>query len=140
MTSISPELLASYAATDYTVETPTAALTVHIGEYSAPLAQLHAAYGVTTSAMITAFNPYSQPRSDADNAAANARLFADLAEKGWPTLPAHGVDPGGSCAPEEGAWIAGITFADAFALSCKYQQNAFVFADAAAVPRLGLCT
>lgn len=139
MTSISRELLSAYAATDYMVLQPEAPFIVHIGQYSLALAQLHAAYGVPTSAMITGHNPYSMMRSEAENAAANAALFADIAALNLPWLPAHGADPSGVCAPEPGAWIAGISFDAAFALSQKYQQNAFVFADAMAVPRLGLC-
>jgi hypothetical protein len=139
MTSIRAELLASYAATDYTIQQPEVPFVVHIGEYSSALAQLQTAYGVDSSAMITAWNPYSQQHSDAENAAANAALFADLRAKNLRWLAAHGADPGGTCAPEPGAWIAGISYDEAFILSRKYQQNAFVFADASAVPRLGLC-
>ncbi len=139
MTSISRELLGAYAATDYKVLQPEAPFIVHIGEYSSALALLQAAYGVHCSAMITGYNPYSMTRADAENAAANAALFADIAGLNLPWLPAHGADPSGICPPEPGAWIAGISFEAAFALSQKYQQNAFVFADETAVPRLGLC-
>ena len=139
MTSIRQELLASYAATDYAVQRPAAPFIVHIGEYSPALAQLQADYGVQSSALITAWNPYSIARPEAENVAANATLFADLAAQNLRWLPAHGTDPSGTCAPEPGAWIAGISYDAAYALSRKYQQNAFVFADDKAVPRLGLC-
>lgn len=139
MTSISRELLVAYAATDYMVLQPEAPFIVHIGEYSSALAQLQAAYGVHTSAMITGYNPYSTARAEPENASANAALFADIAVLNLPWLPAHGADPSGVCTPEPGVWIAGISFEAAFALSRKYQQNAFVFADETAVPRLGLC-
>ena len=139
MTSISRELLSAYAVTDYSVLQPDASFIVHIGEYSPALAQLQAACGVHSSAMITGYNPYSMTRSEAENAAANAALFADIDALNLPWLPAHGADPGGVCPPEPGAWIAGISYDAAFALSRKYQQNAFVFADETAVPRLGLC-
>jgi hypothetical protein len=139
MTTISAELLAYYDATDYIVQAPEGHFTVHIGQHSPELAALHARLAAQSSAMVTAYNPYSIARSFAANEVANQMLYADLALQQRRWIPAVGSDPGGTNPPEPGVLIPGISWDEAFALSKKYHQNAFVFAEADAIPRLGLC-
>jgi hypothetical protein len=139
MTRISQDLLAAYHATDYSVLALPGPFIVHIDQYSAQLKSLHAQHRVASSAMLTAFNPYSTQLPFEENVSANAALAAELAARSLSVIPASGADPTDRCAPEPGFLILGIAYDVAFEIARKYRQNAFVFADESAIPRLGLC-
>jgi len=80
-------------------------------------------------ALVTAFNPWAQPASAADNADADAKLAAWIAARGLPSLRSTG-GRGGDAAwpPEPGYVIAGLDLIDAHALARACAQAAFVYA------------
>src|SRR5690606_29273008 len=81
-------LLAAYLRARYRVAlAPGRWLELHVGRPPPePLARWQPRAPLT---LVTAWNPRSQPRTEAENARADAALRADLAAAGWPVLPAE---------------------------------------------------
>jgi len=123
--SLDDQLLQSYRNTDYRVEgEPT--FTIRIGERCATLEALLSARDLKEAAFLTAWNPWSQPTSEADNTAAQDRLARDLTASGYTVLNGEGVGLGGDWPPEPSFLILGIARDTATALSKAFGQNAYV--------------
>jgi hypothetical protein len=119
------QLLQAYRNTDYRVAgEPT--FTIRIGKRCVALEALLSARGMAEAAFLTAWNPWSQPTSEADNLAAQKRLESDLAAAGYAVLSGEGIGDGGDWPPEPSALILGITRDRATELSKAYGQNAYV--------------
>jgi hypothetical protein len=135
MTSIDPILRRKYEETEYRVESRDAPLVLRVGRASRELAHLFRDRGVASAAFVSAFNPYSQPSDEAENAAANQRLEGELRQRRLVYLRGVGSDPQGNWR-EPSFLVLGITREEAEALGRAYRQNAIVFADADALPEL----
>ena len=126
-------LLEAYLGSTYRFRESGRAVELRIGVRSENLATFHAARSVQSSALITAWNPRSEPLPEAENQRRNARLEADVRALGLDCVPAEG---------REGDWkelgflVPGISLAVARDLARKHEQNAFVFATEAATPQL----
>jgi len=126
----------AYRATLYQVRAEQASFHLRIDSASQPLAALMRRHGVTTAAYITAFNPYGERLSDATNRAANEQLRAALVRADAFIFDGDARDPGGVW-PAAAAFLAlGIAFATARDLGVHFRQNAILFADDDAMPRL----
>ena len=132
------DLIAAYHATNYRVDEPGKPFVLSIDTPSSTLSDLHRRYGVSTSAFITAWNPFSQPRSDAENALADALLVAAVAEADFVAVPGFGEDPSGKWPGERSLLVLGIDKSAAVDLARGFKQHAFLFAEADAIPRLVL--
>lgn len=113
-------LLAAYLRARYRVAlAPGRWLELHVGRPPPePLARWQPRAPLT---LVTAWNPRSQPRTEAENARADAALRADLAAAGWPVLPAENSDREGRWR-EPGWLVAGPSAAQADALARRYGQ------------------
>lgn len=135
--SLVPDVLvAAYLQTRFHVFADPLSFTLRIGERSNELAGLMAAQGASFAAYLTAENPASIATSDAENAARQATLKADLDAIGALAVPGEGdgMDPAW---PPEASWLAvGLTREHACALGDRYGQNAIVCIDRDAVPEL----
>jgi hypothetical protein len=129
-------LAAAYRATDYVVEAPAGAFTLHVDAPSAELAALQRARGVRESAFVSAWNPRSVVTDAATNAAAHQSLLATLRAAGHEVLEAWGRDPTGAWPAERSVLALGITAESARRLAAGCGQNALLHAEADAVPRL----
>ena len=139
MSEIPNSLIAAYTETHYRVFASDATLTLRIGAHSEPLAKLHTQFDVTSSALLTAYNPGSDPTTDPRaNLAAQASLVAALEAAGLQWTAAEGADPTGKWPTEPSVLVLGISRDQAAALAQQFQQNAFVFSDALALPALVL--
>lgn len=125
----------AYLATEYRIggEWP---LVLQIGQPNARLAALYLAQSAETAAVLTAWNPYSEAKPDAENHAAQARLIFSLNQLGLRHQPGHGADPTGKWHPEDSRLILGLDLATAASLGKKFGQNGFVWASADATPTL----
>lgn len=94
------ELAAAYAAADYCVLLDGETLPLRVGQ---PAADLEAYWPARRYAFITAWNPASQPHSDAANATADALLVGRLDEARAPRHPAWAEGPGGDW--REPGWL-----------------------------------
>jgi len=109
-----------------------------VDQPSAPLAALHRALGVASSAFITAANPFSLRCDDDANARRQQALARDVAKMGLRTIEAAGEHPANGWPAEPSFLVPGLSLEDARALGEKYEQNAVVWSGADAVPRLVL--
>lgn len=128
-------LLEAYRATEYQVDA-IPPLVLHVDRPSAGLAALYARFHLTSAAFITACNPHGQLTPEGENQARNARLRADLRERALPFLEGRGVDPLGTWPPEASLLVLGLSREEALALGERHEQNALLWADVDAIPRL----
>ena len=123
---ISDDLMQAYASTLFTAEF-TKSVDFKHGEANPKADAVLVLFDVASAALITAWNPYSEPRSDAENQAAQRQLEAELAAQGISYLPAVGKGTTGDWPPEPSVLALGLEFSAAQALAVKYQQNAYLW-------------
>jgi hypothetical protein len=151
--AIPAELISAYRATDYRVM-PAASLAsrggedvaaayrafvLHIDEYSRALSQLFIASGYRCAAFITASNPLSLPHGIEENLAACARLRDELLRRAIDPvriIDGEGRDPTGRWAGERSFLVLGLDLETSMQLGREFRQNAVVWAEEDAIPRL----
>lgn len=133
-TVISRDMIAAYCATEYRVSADPP-FTLRIGQPSFALQDVLCTCHRCSAAFMTAFNPCSEPATDAANAAAQARLVAELQRRECKVLPACGANPAARWA-EPSVLALGLSRDEAIRLGREYRQNAIVWCDGEAVPEL----
>ncbi|HSU64662.1 MAG TPA: DUF3293 domain-containing protein, partial [Burkholderiales bacterium] len=112
---------------------------LRIGEPSPRLDALLEAEGAAAAAYLTAANPRSEPRTDAENRSAGATLDELLASAGYPRYAGEARDPDNKRAAEPSVLVVGIYRANAEALGRIFGQNAIVFVEKGGAPELVMC-
>jgi len=135
---LTPELIEAYENADYVVFTDPE-LVLRIGEPSPRLDTLLAAEGATAAAYLTAANPRSEPRTDAENRSAGATLDELLASAGYPRYAGEARDPENRRAAEASMLVIGIYRDNAATLGRLFGQNAIVFVEKGRPPELVIC-
>jgi len=135
--SIDPALLQAYRETDYMVHAQPH-FVLHIDQPSAALAAYFQHRGINAGCVMTAWNPYSQPLSNAENQARQARLEQALQQAGWQWVRAVGSHPRNAWPPEVGCFVEGMGEAAAGEWGRTCEQNAVVWCGADAISRLRL--
>ncbi|WP_114394524.1 DUF3293 domain-containing protein [Oleisolibacter albus] len=120
------QIRALYLDTDYLVLDGKRRLTARVGRLNPEIDALLERRGAAEAVFVTAWNPRSQPRSQADNDAAHARLLEILEDEDLEFLPHEGRARGGDWA-EQGVLIFDLPPLDALALAEHLQQNAIVW-------------
>ena len=136
-----PELIAAYVNADYVVfgKMPgDPELVLRVGEPSGRLDAMLEAAGAATAAFLTAANPRSEPRGEAENASAFQTLESLLGQSQFRLHRGEGRDPEGRWAPEPSILVLGIYRANAMALGALFAQNAIVFVEKGQAPELVL--
>ena len=132
-------LVDAYRKTHYVVHGEsdgTGTKTLMIGVRSDPLAALHKRFGVDCSAFITACNPLSRALSDGENATRQEALLSTLKSRSLRWIGGIGQDPVNDWPSEPSVLILGLSLESAKVLAQDYEQNAFVWAGADAIPQL----
>jgi len=124
--SATDPLLLAYLATRWRVLDQ--ATDICIGQTDGAVALLDA-WAVDTAAIITAWNPASQPLDPAENRRRNARLRGDVVRAGWPLRPCVGTGEDGcpNAWSEGSVAVGGLSWEDALHLGRRYEQNAIVW-------------
>jgi hypothetical protein len=125
--TIAPQLVRAYREARYSINHNSSVIVLRIGEVNSALVQLMRDRQVSTAAVLTAYNPYSESKSQAENALAQQQLLQALAKQGIATLSALGSDPNGAWEPETNVLALGISLQQAEVLADQYGQNAFVW-------------
>lgn len=136
-TGIAAETLAAYRAARYCV-LAVPEFSLLLDQRDAALSVLMAACQQTTAALLTAFNPLGVQCSVQENRRADAGLQLALRSHGLPLYPTIASDPAGRWPKEPGWLVLGLSRDDAIDIGRQFSQNAILWADADAVPRLHL--
>jgi hypothetical protein len=117
---------AAYRATTYAAADGPRQLAIRIGARCAALDALLAAHGLDAWAYLTACNPGGRPADPAANAAAQARLEAELAAAGRLFLRGASHADARDWPPEPSVLVLGLTRPEALAIARRYGQEALV--------------
>jgi hypothetical protein len=131
------QTIEAYLATEYTIW-GNWHLILRVGERNDELASLFQKCLVFSAAVLTAWNPYSELRSDAENQAAQVELISEIDRLGLRHEPGHGVDPSGKWPPEASRFVLGLDLDTAASFGHQFGQNGIVWVSANAVPTLVL--
>jgi hypothetical protein len=132
-----PNTNEAYRGTEYRVSVDGSPV-LRIGEASPPLVALQDRHGVTSSAFVTACNPFSAELSDEENRTRQAGLEQELRTRGLRFLPGIGQHPSNGWPGEPSFLVLGFDLPAAKALGVRLAQNAIVWAGEGGVPELVL--
>jgi hypothetical protein len=119
-------LRAAYATTDYQVWDGERWLAARLGQAAPGIERLLHRLQARRGTFVTAWNPRSEPASEAENAAAAAAMAAEIAAHGWRALPHRGVGDDPAWPPEEGWFVLDPDDVAILTLAEAYGQNAVV--------------
>lgn len=125
---ISPLIVRAYRAAHYEIQSGVGPIRLRIGAVSIELSALMREMGATTGALLTAYNPESQRRSDAENKKAQDALEDELASMTFRTIKGEGRSRSGDWPAEPSVFVFNISLTDAEELAKKYAQNGFLWA------------
>jgi len=125
--TIAPSLVKAYRNAHYFVHHGQEVYLLKVGEVNHALSTLMQSYGASSAAFLTAYNPYSQMRSEAENHAAHEKLLAELAQAGIETIDGLGTDPHDDWDAEPSVLALGLSRSHAEQLADEYGQNAFLW-------------
>ena len=134
--NLSADLISAYESTNFHVNSEPAFI-LNVGKVSQELKMLFKKNGVDSAAFITAWNPYSDSLSDA-NDARNDQLKNELNLRSLKFIEGFGQDPLGQWAGENSFLVLGISLETSKKLGVQFEQNAIVWSDKDALPQLVL--
>lgn len=134
-TTLSTDLISAYEVTNFHVKAQPAFI-LNIGKVSEELKFLFKQNNVFSAAFITAWNPYSKSLSEDENNSRNELLKRELITHSLKFLDGFGQDPAGEWAGEDSFLVLGIGLEAAKKLGNQFEQNAIVWLDEDAVPKL----
>ena len=135
-TAISAVKIEAYKSTNYIVLADAGEFTIRVDQYSEALADLFRSTNRQSGTFITAYNPLGRARESKANEAANQRLSEYLRSLGARVIDGAGADPTGEWPPEPSFLALGIDLAAAQRIGKLYKQDAIIWIDSDAVPRL----
>ena len=133
--TLSPGLVQAYRETQYRTAEP-GAMTLTVGQFNPALDLLQRERGATCSAFITACNPYSAELTPSENLQRQADLAAELSRRSLHFVEGIGQHPSNNWPGEPSFLVLGLDLEAAKALCTQWEQNAFVWSGADAVPQL----
>jgi hypothetical protein len=134
-TCISAALTVAYFETDYMVLEPHR-FTLKIGAQCLDILRVFEEQGCSNAAFLTAWNPYSELKSDRENKAAQQRLENGLDRNSYVLFQGIGNDPSGKWPGEPSVLVLGISREEASRFGSEFRQNAFVWIGSDGIPEL----
>lgn len=132
---LAPDLISAYEITNFHVKAEPA-FTLNVGKVSKELKALFKQNHVTSAAFITAWNPYSRSLSDEENQTRNDQLKNELNIRSLKFIDGFGQDPLGQWSGEDSFLVFGIDLEASKKLGIQFEQNAIIWSDTDAVPKL----
>ena len=126
----------AYQQTLYEVLAHERTITVRVDIRNVELDYLLQRHQRTDWTIVTAYNPYSQQLSAAENELRNMALTAVVEQSSFPYLKAIGRDPSGEWTPESSLFIMGMGGHGAIALGKQFEQNAILYGTLENPPKL----
>jgi hypothetical protein len=134
---IPKELIDAYHETHFRVLEPVA-FVLRIGEPSQVLEDLYRDRSVSSSAFLTAYNPYSNETEVVDNEKANDALKRALKDEQIIFYEGIGEDPAGEWSGEPSVFALDLSREKAISIGRAFNQNSIVWIGSDAVPELVL--
>jgi hypothetical protein len=116
---------AAYRRTIFRAELAVGVIDIRVDASTPALDELLAAYGTSSWAFVTAWNPYSESTPQ-ENPARQRKLLEQLAREGRCCFPGRGIPDDASWQPEESFLVLDLPRHEAEALGRELQQNAIV--------------
>jgi hypothetical protein len=132
---LAPDLINAYEVTNFHVKAEPA-FTLNVGKVSEELKAIFKKNNLTSAAFITAWNPYSKSLSEEENQARNDQLKNELIIRSLKFIDGFGQDPLGQWSVEDSFLVFGIDLEASKKLGIQFEQNAIVWSDIDAVPKL----
>ena len=132
---LSPDLISAYEITNFHVKAEPP-FTLNVGKVSEELKVLLKQKRVDSAAFITAWNPYSKSLSDEENQSRNEQLKNELIIRSLKFIDGFGQDPLGQWDGEDSFLVLGIELEASKKLGVQFEQNAIIWSDNDAVPKL----
>ena len=129
------DLISAYEVTNFHVKAQPA-FTLNIGRLSEELKALFKQNNVSNAAFITAWNPYSKSLFEEENQARNDQLENLLNLRSLKFINGFGQDPLGQWSGEDSFLVLGIDLEASKTLGIQFEQNAIVWSDSDAIPKL----
>ncbi|MCX7627423.1 MAG: DUF3293 domain-containing protein [Methylophilaceae bacterium] len=127
---------AAYRATSYVAQLPEGPLVLRVDVHAPALARLMRESGQKEGAFISACNPGSIPLDEAQNAVRHTQLLIKVQQLGVLFYQGMGIPEGTDWHPEPSLLILGISRSQAHALAAEFGQNALLYFEEDATPRL----
>lgn len=132
---LAPDLINAYQATNYQVKADPAFI-LNVDVKSEGLKALFKDARVNSAAFITAWNPYGELLSNEENQARNNLLLNELNLRSLKFIGGFGQDLLGQWAGEDSFLVLGISLETSKKLGAQFEQNAIVWSDKDALPKL----
>lgn len=132
---ITPSLLESYRSAHYHVDAELPFI-LKIDIHSPELESIYKKTHKHTAAFITAFNPYSRELTNQENKDRNYKLEELIKSLCFDYIHGEGKCGDGDWNGEESFLIFGITKQQASYIGKEFEQNAIVWCDKDAIPKL----
>ena len=114
------------------------AFELYIDQYSEPMYQLMITKKISNAAIVTAYNPLSQIQSAKKNRTAHAKLIETLKSRSIPLIDSNNIDSFKVWPDEKSVCILGIDLETTQSIGQQFKQNAVVWIDKDAIPRIVL--
>ncbi len=132
---MTPEQYEAYRKTDYVVFC-SPALILRVDHDNLELDAFLIREGKQSAAFISAWNPYSEPKSQEDNDRADRELMDDLRQRGYALIEGEGRGRIGDWPAEASVLAIGIDRAASEEVGRRFRQNAIVFHEFCGCSRL----
>ncbi|MBY0474071.1 MAG: DUF3293 domain-containing protein [Nitrosomonas sp.] len=135
---VAKSLTASYHNTHYQVGTGSDALVLRIDQHSKPLTKFLETFKQSFATIISAYNPCSRLVSNEMNLIAHELLRNYLNHHAYAMIESLNVDPFGKWPSEKSLFVPGLDLNTARSIGQQFNQNAIVWINSEAIPRLML--
>ncbi len=134
--TIANNLVDSYYSAIYRIDIGSESISLRINQFSRLLSNFLNELEYPCAAIISAYNPYSQQLSDDENETAHQSLRELLISRSCRILESVNLDPSEHWPVEKSFCVVGLDLDAAKSIGQQYCQNAIVWIDNDAVPRL----
>lgn len=130
------KLIASYRTAEYKIFSENQIIVVRVDYYSSSMAALLTISSADCAAIISAYNPYSQLRSEEENILANELLKEFLIKNNHRFLESLNIDPTEAWPSEKSFLVLNLDCNTAKNIGWQFSQNAIIWIDQTAVAQL----
>ena len=132
---LASNLIRAYQATNFIIKTQPE-FTLNVDTKSEKLMSLFMENRVDSAVFITAWNPYGELLSNEENQDRNNNLKDELNLRSLKFINGFGQDPSGEWAGEDSFLVLAISLEASKKLGAQFEQNAIVWSDNNAIPKL----